>query len=47
MGEGEETQGGGDSVRHGALDEAPESPDVLFRHRTDLTESGKGHLGFT
>lgn len=36
MGEVEETEGGGDSVRSGALDE---STDVVFRHRTDTAES--------
>ena len=38
MGEHEEIQGGGDSLRNEPLDEPP---DVLFRHRTDTTESGE------
>ena len=38
MGEDEDIQGGGDSLRNEQLDE---SPDVLFRHRTDTTESGE------
>ena len=41
MGEVQETHGGGDSVRSGALDE---SPDVTFRQGTDITESGKAGL---
>ena len=41
MGEHEEIQGGGDSLRNEPHDE---SPDVLFRHRTDTTESGEMEL---
>ena len=41
MGEHEEIQGGGDSLRNEPHDE---SPDVLFRHRTDTTESGEMQL---